>query len=503
MPLGGDGTLPAADVPRDLTIPRLFLQVAQRHGDRKVAMREKEYGIWRPITWRQYLEHVRDLTLGLIALGLTRGDKVALMGANRPEGLWAEMATLCAGGVAVWLFQDCLLDEVQYIVDHADIRFLIAEGQEEVDKGLAIKERCPKLARIIWDDPRGMRRYGDPCLVGLQEVERLGREFGAAEPRRFEEAVGAGHGDEICLLFYTSGTTGLPKGALLTHHNMLTMGQNMLRVDPCSAEDDFVSFLPFAWIGEQMMSISCGLWAGFTINFPEGPETVLHDFREIGPQVMFSSTRLYEQMLRSVQVKHLDATRLKRSAFQAAMAIGGRLADLKFARREPPAWLRTLGVLADWAVHRKLRDHLGLSRIRNAYTGGSAMGPEQFRFFHAMNVNLKQIYGQTEIAGISVLHRSDDIKPDTVGKPIPDTEVRISETGEILSRSPSVFLGYHKDPQATAAALRDGWLHSGDTGFLDGDGHLVFFDRTKDIIALSDGTRFAPLYLESRLKFSP
>jgi long-chain acyl-CoA synthetase len=466
-------------------------------------MREKEYGIWRPITWRQYLEHVRDLTLGLIALGLERGDKVALMGANRPEGLWAEMASLCAGGVAVWLFQDCLLDEVQYIVDHADVRFLVAEGQEEVDKGLAIKERCPKLTRIIWDDPRGMRRYRDPCLISLQEVERLGREFGAAEPRRFEEAVGTGHGDEVCLLFYTSGTTGLPKGALLTHHNMLTMGRNMLRVDPCSAEDDFVSFLPFAWIGEQMMSISCGLWAGFTINFPEGPETVLHDFREIGPQVMFSSARLYEQMLRSVQVKHLDASRLKRRAFQAAMAIGGRLADLKFARRRPPAWLRALGLLADWAVHRKLRDHLGLSRIRNAYTGGSAMGPEQFRFFHAMNVNLKQIYGQTEIAGISVLHRSDDIKPDTVGKPIPDTEIRVSETGEILSRSPSVFLGYHKDSQATAATLRDGWLHSGDTGFLDRDGHLVFFDRTKDIITLSDGTPFAPLYLESRLKFSP
>ena len=503
MARGGDGEFPATDVARDLTIPRLFLQVAQRHGDRKVAMREKEYGIWRPITWRQYLEHVQDLALGLMALGLKQGDKVAMMGDNRPEGLWAEMATLCAGGVTVWLFQDSMLDEVQYIVDHADARFLVAEGQEEVDKGLAIKDRCPKLERIVWDDPKGMRRYRDPCLISLREVEQLGRGLGTREPQRFEETVGAGRGDDVCLLFYTSGTTGLPKGALLTHFNMLTMGQNLLRVDPCTPDDDFVSFLPFAWIGEQMMSISCGLWAGFTLNFPEGPETVLHDFREIGPQVMFSSARLYEQMLRSVQVKHLDATWLKRRLFQAAMAIGGRLADLKFTRRRPPAWLRALGMAAELAVHRKLRDHLGLSRIRNAYTGGSAIGPEQFRFFHAMNVNLKQIYGQTEIAGISVLHRSDDVKPDTVGKPIPGTEVRISETGEVLSRSPSVFLGYYKNPDATAAALRDGWLHSGDTGFLDADGHLVFFDRTKDIIVLSDGSRFSPLYLESRLKFSP
>ena len=503
MARDGDAPLSAVEVTRELTIPRLFLRVAQRFGDRKAAMREKEYGVWRPITWRQYLEHVRDVALGFAALGLTRGDKVALMGDNRPEGLWAEMATLAAGGVCVWLFQESMLDEVQFIVDHSDARFLVVEGQEEVDKGLAIKGRCPKLERIIWDDPKGMRRYRDPCVISLREVEQLGRDLAARDPQRLEEMIGAGKGDDVCLLFYTSGTTGLPKGALLTHYNMLKMGQNMLRVDPCGPEDDFVSFLPFAWIGEQMMSISCGLWAGFILNFPEEPETVLHDFREIGPQVMFSSARLYEQMVRSVQVKHLDATWIKRKAFQAAMAIGARLADLKFARSRPPRWLQMLGVVADLAVHRKLRDHLGLSRIRNAYTGGSAMGPEQFRFFHAMGVNLKQIYGQTEIAGISVLHRGDDIKPDTVGKPIPETELRISEKGEILSRSPSVFLGYYKNPAATAAALRDGWLHSGDTGFLDADGHLVFFDRTADIIILSDGSRFSPLYLESRLKFNP
>lgn len=501
--LRGGNPIAEMEITRDLTIPKLLLRTAPKYGDRKVAMREKEYGIWRPITWRAYLESVKLLALGFVALGLERGDKVAMIGDNRPEGLFAEMAALSVGGIAVWLFQDSLIDEVQYIVDHSDAKFLVGEGQEEVDKALSIKDRCPKLQRIIWDDPKGMRHYQDPILISFKEVQRLGRELEEKEPGLFEQMVEKGHGDDVCLLFYTSGTTALPKGALLTHYNMLKMGQNLMRVDPCDEKDDFVSFLPFAWIGEQMMSISCGLLAGFTLNFPEEPETILHDLREIGPQVMFSSARLYEQMVRSVQVKYLDAPFLKRKAYEAAVRVGHRLADARFAKKKIPWWWKGLGMLADLCVLKKLRDHLGLSRIRNAYTGGAAIGPDHFRFFHAIGVNLKQIYGQTEIAGISVLHRSDDIKPDTVGKPIPETEVRISPEGEILMRSPSVFKGYYKMPEETARVLRDGWLYSGDTGFIDEDGHLVFFDRTKDIMILGDGSRFSPMYLESRLRFSP
>ncbi len=490
------------EIAPSLTIPKLFVRKAGEYG-RRVAIREKEFGIWRPITWAAYLENVRSFALGLVALGVQPGDKVAMIGDNRPEGLFAEMATLCARGVAVWLFQDSLLEEAQYIVDHCDARFLVAEGQEEVDKALAIKDRCPKLARIIWDDPKGMRGYEDPALIRFTEVQRLGRELGEREPGRFEALVERGAGEDLCLLFYTSGTTAKPKGALLTHTNMLKMGQNLLRVDPIQGSDDFVSFLPMAWIGEQMMSLSCGLMAGFTLNFPEEPETVLANLREIAPHAIFSSARFYEQMVRTVQVKYLDASRPKRKAYEWAMGIGYHLADFKLAKRPAPWTWRALGVLADQAVHRKLRDHLGLARIRNAYSGGSALGPDYFRFFHAIGVNLKQIYGQTEIAGISVVHRSDDIKCDTVGKPIPETEVRITPEGEIISRSPSVFQGYYKDPEATARALRDGWLHSGDSGFIDPDGHLVFFDRTKDVFTLSDGSRFSPMYLESRLKFSP
>jgi long-chain acyl-CoA synthetase len=323
------------EVTPDLTIPKLFVRKAGECGQR-VAMREKEFGVWRPITWAAYLENVRLFALGLNALGLQREDKVAMIGENRPEGLFAEMASLCAGGVAVWLFQDALLEEVQYIVDHSDARFLVAEGQEEVDKALAIKARCRKLQRIIWDDPKGMRGYQDPALISFSEVQRLGRELAEREAGRFDVMVGQGHGEDICLLFYTSGTTAKPKGALLTHTNMLKMGQNLMRVDPFRETDDFVSFLPMAWIGEQMMSLSCGLMAGFRLNFPEEPETVLANLREVAPHAIFSSARFYEQMVRTVQVKYLDASRPKRKAYELALGIGHRLADCKLAKRPSP-----------------------------------------------------------------------------------------------------------------------------------------------------------------------
>ncbi|MBI3624815.1 MAG: AMP-binding protein [Candidatus Rokubacteria bacterium] len=491
------------EITPELTLPKLLLETARYYGDRKIAMREKEFGVWRPITWRRYLTEVRLLALGFRALGLRSGDKVALIGHNRPEGLWAEMATLAIGGIVVWLYQDALIDEVQYVLDHSDARFLVGEGQQEVDKGLAVTPRCPKLERIIWDDPKGMRGYDDPSLMSLADVRRLGEELDAKDPEAFERMVAQGRCDDVALLFYTSGTTAQPKGALLSHRNMLKMGQNMLAVDPCGESDDFVSFLPFSWIGEQMMSISCGLMAGFTINFPEDPETVQRDIREIAPQVMFSPPRIYEQMVRTVQVKVLDSPGVKRNAYRWALGVGGRVVDLKFAKQPIPGFLWLKYKLANLLVLRKLRDHLGLARVRHAYTGGAALGPDHLRFFHSIGVNLKQIYGQTEIAGISVVHRDGDVRYDTVGTPIPETEVGIAPDGEILSRSPCVFTGYYKNPEATGETLRNGWLHSGDIGFLDDQGHLVVFDRRKDVMTLADGSRFSPQYLETRLKFSP
>ncbi len=491
------------EITKDLTLPKLFVKQCAKFGDAKVAMREKEYGIWRPVTWTRYLDNVRAITLGLKAMGMERDDKAILIGDNRPQALWSEMGALCAGGVAAWLFQDCLMEEVQYIVDHSDAKFYFAEGQEEVDKALAIRDRCPKLAKIIWDDPKGLRHYDDPMLISLGEVMEMGRQKHKEDPGLFDRLVEEGTGDDICLLFYTSGTTGKPKGALLTHYNMLSMGRNLMTVDPCYPSDDFVSYLPFAWIGEQMMSISCGLQVGFTINFPEEPETAQANVREIGPHVMFAPPRLYEQYTREVQVKHLDASAIKRWIYSAAMKIGYEWATLKFEKKDIPWWIKSLRRLGEWICFWKIRDHLGLSRVRHAYTGGAAMGPDHFRFFHSIGVNLKQIYGQTEIAGISVVHRDDDIKFDTVGTPLPETEVSVAEDGEIWSKSPSVFVGYYKQPEETEKTLVDGWLRSGDTGFIDEDGHLVVFDRSKDIMILSDGSKSSPQFLEARLKFSP
>ena len=490
-------------ITKDLTIPKLFFEKARQYGKGRVAMREKEFGIWQPITWHDYFENVKYLTLGLISLGLVDGDKVAMIGDNRPEGLWAEMAALCARGVGVWLFQDCLIDEVKYIIDHSDTKFLFGEGQEEVDKAISIFNECPRLEKIIWDDPKGLRGYDQDYLISFKEVQRLGRELENERPGLFEELIQKGHGDEVALLFYTSGTTSLPKGALLSHNNMLTMGQHLMAVDPCTPADDYVSYLPFAWIGEQMMSISCGLQVGYTINFPEEPETAQENIREIGPHVMFAPPRMYEQMTRTVQVKYLDATWIKRKCYELASKIGYHVADLKFQKKQIPVYWKFLNWLANIIIQKKIKDHLGLSRVRNAYTGGAAMGPDHFRFFHALGVNLKQIYGQTEVAGISVVHRSGDIKFDTVGHPIPETEIKIAEDGEILTQSPSVFLGYYKNPEATKEALKDGWLYSGDKGFIDDEGHLVVFDRTKDVFTLRDGKPFSPQYLETRLKFSP
>ncbi|MBW1754393.1 MAG: AMP-binding protein [Deltaproteobacteria bacterium] len=490
------------EITKDLTIPKLFFKQSLRYSKDKIAMREKEFGIWRPITWHDYLENVKYIALGLISIGLKSGDKVSMIGVNRPEGLWAEMATLCAGGVGVWLFQDSLINEVKYIIDHSDTKFLFGEGQEEVDKAISIFDECPKLEKIIWDDPKGMRNYDQDYLISLKEVRQMGRELEKREPDLFKEMIEKGQGDDVALLFYTSGTTALPKGALLSHYNMLTMGKNLMEVDPCLESDDYVSYLPFAWIGEQMMSISCGLQVGYTINFPEDPETGL-EIREIGPHVMFAPPRMYEQMTRTVQVKYLDSSWIKRKCYELSTKIGYHVADLKFQKKSVPWYWAFLEWLAYIGVQKKLKDHLGLSRVRNAYTGGAAMGPDHFRFFHSLGVNLKQIYGQTEIAGISVVHRSGDIKFDTVGLPIPEAEVKITEDGEIITKSPSVFLGYYKNPEATEETLKNGWLYSGDKGFIDDDGHLVVFDRSKDVMTLSDGKPFAPQYLETRLKFSP
>ena len=487
----------------ELTLPKLLIEQARRLGARKVALREKEFGIWQSFTWADYLRHVREFSLGLVSLGLQRGDKVAIVGDNRPEWVFAELAALCAGAVPLGIYQDSTATEVGYVIDHSDAVFVVAEDQEQVDKILELKEKIPKVRSVIYTDPKGMRAYTDTFLLDFNEVQKRGRELDAREPGLFDRNVAQGTGGDTALIAYTSGTTGFPKGSPLTHTNMLSMAASLISVDSKYPGDEFLSFLPLPWIGEQMMGVASALLVGFTVNFPEEPDTVQENLREIGPNVMFSPPRIWENLAASVQVKVMDASALKRFAFNRAMPIGVRMADCRFEKRQPSLGLRLAYLAAYWGVFRALRDRLGFSRLRSASTGGAALGPDTFRFFHALGVNLKQIYGQTEISGISCIHRTGDVNFDSVGKPIPGTEIQIAENGEILSRSKSVFTGYYKNDAATVEVLQDGWLHSGDAGYFTADGQLIVIDRLKDVMHLLDGTRFSPQFIENKLKFSP
>jgi len=485
------------------TFPKLLARNAQTFGGRKVAMREKEFGIWQEFSWKEYHEHVKYFSLGLVSLGLSPGDKVAIIGDNRPEWVWAEVAAQAARAVPLGLYQDSSLKEVAYVIDHSDATFVVAEDQEQVDKILDMKEQLPKVRYIVYSDPRGMRGYKEPFLLDFKEVENFGRELEQREPGLYEKNVALTKYEDLALICYTSGTTGFPKGAMLSFRNLLSMAANLMEVDDKFGSDEFVSFLPLAWIGEQMMCLSSALLTGFTVNFPEKPETVQENIREVGPTIMFSPPRIWENMTSTVQVKVMDASWLKRRMYGWALPVGYEYADAVFRKESPSASLRFRHKLAYTLVFRALKDRLGLLRIRSASTGGAALGPDVFKFFNAMGVNLKQIYGQTEISGISCIHREGDIHFDSVGKPIPGTEIRISETGEILSRSPSVFHGYYKNPEETEKTLADGWLHSGDAGYFTDEGHLIVIDRVKDVMHLNDGTRFSPQFIENKLKFSP
>ena len=485
------------------TFPKLLVRNAETFGDRKVAMREKEFGIWQEFSWKEYHDHVKYFSLGMVSLGLQAGDKVAIIGDNRPEWVWGEVAAQAAGAVPLGLYQDSTLKEVSYIIDHSDASFVLAEDQEQVDKILDMKEQLPKVRYIIYSDPRGMRGYRQPFLLDFKEVENFGRELEQRDPGLFAKNVAAANYEDLAFICYTSGTTGFPKGAMLSFRNFLSMAANLMEVDGKFEKDEFVSFLPLAWIGEQMMCLSSALLTGFTVNFPEKPETVQENIREIGPTIMFSPPRIWENMTSTVQVKVMDASALKRRMFNWALPVGYAYSDAVFRKEAIPPLLRLKQKLAYALVFRALKDRLGLLRIRSASTGGAALGPDVFKFFNAMGVNLKQIYGQTEISGISCIHREGDINFDSVGKPIPETEIRLSDSGEILSRSPSVFLGYYKNPEETEKTLSGGWLHSGDAGYFTEDGQLIVIDRVKDVMHLNDATRFSPQFIENKLKFSP
>ena len=485
------------------TFPKLLIEKANRYGSKKIALREKDLGIWQSFTWQDYLEKVKYFSLGMISLGFEPGDKISVIGDNKPEWIIAELAAQCAGGLGTGIYQDSILKEVAYIINHSETKFVIAEDQEQVDKILDMQEELPNVKKVIYYDPKGMRKYDSDLLAYFPDVMEMGREYEKSHPGQFEKNVENTKSEDVAWICTTSGTTGFPKLAMLTHKNLISMATNLGKFDPKYDSDEFVSFLPLPWVGEQMMAVASGLLFGLTVNFPESIESAQADLREIGPHIMFSPPRVWENMCSSVQVKVMDASFLKRFVFNTCVPIGQKWSEYKFEKKTPPFYFKILYYLAYLAVFKALKDRLGFSNIRSATTGGAALGPDTFKFFHALGISLKQIYGQTEISGISCVHKNNDINPDTMGEPIPETEVKISESGEILSKSPAVFLGYYKQPEETAKTVIDGWLHSGDAGYLTPDGHIVVIDRIKDVMSLIDGVKFSPQFIENKLKFSP
>ena len=484
------------------TFPKLARANAERFPT-KVAIREKDYGIWQSATWREYFENSRLIALGLAALGFARGDKIAIVGDNRPQLYWAMLATQALGGVPVPLYQDSIEKEMAYVVDHAEARFAVAEAQEQVDKLIHVKESCPRLEFIIYDDPRGMRAYHEPFLVSLDDLMERGRKFVAEHPSYFDDEVARGTADDVAIMLYTSGTTGVPKGTMLTHRNLIVTAQSAVTAEGLRTDEETLAYLPMAWAGDHMFSYAQSLVTGFTVNCPESAATVLHDLKEIGPTYFFAPPRIWENILTNVMIRIEDAAWIKRRMVQYFLDLAQRMERRRLTGEPVPGWWPLLRPVGELLVFGPLRDNLGMRRIRVAYTAGEAIGPEIFLFFRALGINLKQVYGMTESSALISIQKDGHVRLDTVGTPIPGLEIRIAEGGEVLYRAPGVFVGYYKNPDATAQTLEDGWVHSGDAGFLDAQGHLKIIDRAKDLSRLADGTIFAPKYLENKLKFSP
>ena len=484
------------------TFPKLVRDNAERLS-RRVAIREKNLGIWQSYTWRDYLDRSRRIALGLASLGFVRGDKTAIVGDNRPELYWATLAAQALGGVPVPLYQDSIEKELTYIVGHAEVRFAIAEDQEQVDKLLRVREECRRLEVIVYADPRGLRGYSEPGLLSLAELEERGEKFAVGHATYFDDEMARGQREDTAVICYTSGTTGSPKGAMLSYRNLIEMARIATAREGLGPDDEALAYLPMAWVGDHMLSYAQAIVAGFTINCPESAATVLHDLKEIGPTYFFAPPRIWENLLTSVMIRIEDAAWPKRRLTRFFLDLAQEGERRRLAGQPQPLLGRLLAPLGAVLVYGPLRDNLGMRRIRIAYTAGEALGPDIFVFFRALGINVKQLYGMTEASVFVAVQKNGEVRVDTVGPPMPEVEIKISEAGEVMFRSPGVFQGYFKNAEATAQTLEDGWIHSGDAGFLDQAGHLKIIDRAKDLGRLTDGTMFAPKYLENKVKFSP
>ncbi len=485
------------------TFPQLLLQ-RLKHDAERPAMREKAYGIWQTWTLGELCEESFALAAGLADLGFARNDTLVIIGDNRPRLYGSMIAAQALGGVPVPAYQDSVAEEIQYVVDHAEARFIIAENQEQVDKALEIKEQCPRVAFVIYCDPKGLRKYDPQVVMDIQTVMARGRELLKADPDKVNAEIQKGKSSDTSIILYTSGTTGRPKGVVLSHENLLVTARNTNAFDGITAEEEVLAYLPMAWVGDNVFSFAMGFVAGFCVNCPESTNTVAQDLREIGPTFYFAPPRVFESVLTSVMIRMKDAGRLKRSLFDHFMKVAKKTGVALMDGQSVPAWDRFHYWLGELLVYGPLKNTLGLSRVRVAYTAGEAIGPEIFEFYRSLGINLKQLYGQTEATVFITMQPDGVVRSESVGTPPPGVEVRIEENGEVVYRSPGVFKEYFKNPEATAETkTSDNWVHTGDAGYFDDEGHLRIIDRAKDVGKLNDSSMFAPKFLENKLKFFP
>jgi long-chain acyl-CoA synthetase len=479
------------------TYPKLLRLNALEHGE-EIALREKDFGLWKVFTWNDFQRRVHDFALGLFELGLGRGDIIGIIGDNRPDWVAAEIASHAIGAMSLGLYRDVLDEEAAYLLNYGEARLVFAEDEEQVDKLLSLADRVPHLQHIVFSDPRGMRKYDDPRLLAADRLAAMGRERAAREGGLYDRLVDETRGEDVAILCTTSGTTAHPKLAMLAPGRILRHCATYLTFDPKGPDDEYVSVLPLPWIMEQIYVLGKGLLCRMKVNFVEEPDTMMNDFREIAPTFVLFAPRVWEAIAADVRARVMDSSPLKQSLYELGMKAG--LSALARGRHS---------AVADMLLFRALRDRLGFTRLRSAATGGAALGPDTFKFFQAMGVPLRTLYGQTETLGAYTLHPERAVDPDTTGVPMSDSiELRIDNpdihgVGEIMVRHPNMFLGYYRNPQASAADMEDGWLHSGDAGYFNDNRQLVVIDRIKDLAETARGERFSPQYLENKLKFSP
>jgi long-chain acyl-CoA synthetase len=483
------------------TITQIIKSNRDRWGSR-TAMSMKMFGVWHRYSWHDYYDKVKYFSLGMISLGLEHGDVACIIGDNEPQWFWAEFAVQAAGGIATGIFVDSIPSEVKYIAEHSDAKFAIVNDQEQTDKFLEIKGELPLLKKVIYWDPKGLRNYDDPILTSFDKVLELGREFEKTSPGLFEENVDKGSGEDVAFIYYTSGTTGLPKGAMINHRALITTAREFVRRYPLDENDDLISNFPAAWVGDSFFATIPHLLTGAKLNFPEEPETIAEDTREVGPNFVIYGPRQWEGLVSEIQVKMVDANPLKRFTYNLFLPVGHKIADIKFEGKEPNLFWRILHGIAYLALFRPLKDRLGLSKVRFAVTGSSVLSLDTFRLIHAIGVELRQCYASTE-AGLISSHSRGEIKFESVGRPALGTSLRITDEGELLVKSDCMFTGYHKNEEKTKETLINGWCHTGDAVNINDDGHLIFMDRLEHMGQLKSGAKYAPQYIEGRLRFSP